>query len=242
MPNFAEQTAAYLTGRGPVDLDTLKQMGLPLNGQGVESAFFSYRDTVEIPLQPLGVMQNQTQLFGREVGSNTARNLKLPITSDLSFFNYVITAYIDFGFDLEMDPDTNPVQGLAIMEAMNFFAQATRIEIYVSNKKYLDCSLLEFSNYEGPNVFTGLTGAASGAPFATSAGTFQQHHRIALVLDPPIIWPANSLVQINSITNVPAWVNDVTGSAVNPAVAPYNIKMQPTVTYNFVGNQARVTK
>lgn len=246
MGKFNDQTIGYLTkGGGPVTVQALQAQGLPPEGAQINTKLYAYRDTLYLPLETLGTMKRTTAVFGREPGSGAARNLKLPTTLQLAFFNYVITCFVNFSLDPELDPDTNALTGSSLAEAINIFLQATRLTIDINQMRQLDIALAAFTNFQMPSILSGLEGAASAAPFAQFPPAHPEHHRVNLDLDPPLIWPPVADIVMNVITDVPGWYSDA-NSGILPAAPvlsvtenPWKIKLQPTVSFEFFGNQGK---
>jgi len=244
MGQFNNQTILYLTkgSAGPATVQSLMAQGLPVEQAQIRSNFYLYRDSIYIPLGPLGTMKRTDQVFSKELGSGAARNLKLPTTLQLAFFNYLIFCYVDFGLDPTLNTEDNALNAMFLAQAVNLYMKATRVTIELNQSKVLDVSLAEFSNYETPSFVTGLVGEASNAPVAQFPPTFQNHHRVYLELDPCIIWPPVGNVIIAITTDIPGYWNDIAPASLVPfdiTVAPWNIQLQPTLSFSFVGDQGQ---
>lgn len=239
--NFENLTAQYLQGQGPLGTNFLRTVGLPPTGSNLETNYFDYRDAIYIPPTALGTITQQTQLFSKEIASDTVRSLKFPLTSDSAFVLYAVFCYADFFFPSNLTVETTTLYGPYLARAAKILLDATRLTMLVSNKLYLDTQVSPWANYELPNIVQPIQGQVANVPFAISPSTYQEHHRVYLECSPGIPWPANSSVNMNIITNVPAYVNDLTDSFPD-GNTPWNIPIGMSLSFTFVGNQIRVVK
>jgi len=239
---FSTETATRLLNRGEVDRANLRSQGYPEQLSQIETNYWEYFDTLQYPIQQLGAISEQNDLFQKDIGSGLARNLKFPTTSDVAFFNYKLFVFMDTQFAIPAGELVNDTDGQFIAQAARFIAEATRIQIEIASKIYLQTTLDHFTNYQVPSVMDSLTEQAAPTPFAISPATYHSHHRVALGIDPGIIWPANGNVKITITSNLASWSRDVNGAAISLSVNPWKILVQPTFKFVFVGDQARVVK
>lgn len=241
--DFQQATAQALLNKGVVDRANLRGQGYPDKMDQVETNYWEYFDTLAYPSQALGLISEQNDLFTNQIQSGLARNLSLPTTSDLAFFNYRILAFLMV--DLEADTQSAPmipVDGQSLLNAARIIAQSTRINVEVALKSYLNTTLDHWTNFQIPVIVDSLQGQVAPAPFAISGGTFQQHHRVSLAVDPGIIWPANGNVKITISTNTAGWGRDTYGASPVITDNPWKIIVKPTFKFVFIGSQARVVK
>lgn len=241
--DWAQNTAQALLKAGNVDRAALRGQGYPTSQDQIETNYWENFDTLAYPEAVLSTFSQEHLLFTEQTGSGLARNYSLPSTSDIAFFNYRILAYLTVRLENNTDQvPMTPVDGQSLLEAARILAQATKIKIEVALKTYLTTTLDHFTNYQIPIIVDSVAGQVAPAPMAVSGGSWNQHHRASLALDPGIIWPANGQIGITIQTNVAAWARDVYGTAVDLTVNPYTIKMTPTWKFVFLGTQARVVK
>jgi len=244
MRDMAEQTIAYLTGKQEPTVESLMAQGIPGKTATLDVNMYAYRDTQIVPLQAVGLMKRTIGIFARDLLSGTSRNLKLPTTLQIAFYNYYITLFINFGLDPELDFDTNPLNAMFLAQAINIYLQASRFVVQINQATKLDVALAAFANFQMPAVAEGLSGQSGNQPFAFNPMAHPQHHRTNLELSPPIIWAPVSNIVMNVVTDVEAWYND-SQAGIEPTTPfdattdPMKIKLQPTLSWEFFGNQGK---
>lgn len=225
----------------------LSQMGFPSivqPGDRLETASWTYHDTLDIPLTVLGDLSIDTELFQSNF-QGIARNLSFPFPADVGFVFDTVTCYADIGFDDEVTTEDTPYTGSWMGTAANRLLQAINISSQVSQKNYINEQLAGWTNYQMPIMLPTLIGQAADVQNSIFPPTYQNHHRINLPLSPEVVWPASSTVHIYVRANTKNWWSQVTQTLTNAldfTVAPWTYPIRATLYFQFIGMQVRRVK
>lgn len=234
--------SAYVKSQVQSGQLNLTQYGLPAASDRLEFVDYNYFDTVFIPLTTVGTMTQQTQLFNKEIGSGLARNFKFPTTSDSVFSLEKLLITASFTLDPTLAVGGTTVFGPMVNEAARLVLESTSITQTYASKRYQQTTIDDYANYNLPMILDGVTDQSANAPLPVFQPTPQSHHQTVYMYGEDSIWPANTSVEINVVTNVPSFWKDFTNGAALLPASLFNIALQVNLKFNFIGAVARVLK